>query len=63
VAGILARRIITYKKPGEKVTLADQLGFIRYGSRVDHFFPVDADIKVELDQIVSGGRTVLAKIR
>ncbi len=63
VAGILARRIITYKKPGEKVTLADQLGFIRYGSRVDHFFPPDADIQVEMDQIVKGGRTVLAKIR
>ncbi len=62
VAGILARRIVTYKKAGEKVSLQDQLGFIRFGSRVDIFLPKKSVIKVTMDQIVKGGITVLAQI-
>jgi phosphatidylserine decarboxylase len=62
IAGVLARRIVTYKGVGEKVGPDDQLGFIRFGSRVDLFFPITADIRVELGQKVRGGLTVMAKL-
>jgi phosphatidylserine decarboxylase len=62
IAGILARRIVAYKNEGEKVTLNDQLGFIRFGSRVDLFFPKSADIQVKMDQKVKGGKTIIARI-
>ena len=44
IAGLLARRIVTYSKPGDKVTVQDQLGFIKFGSRVDIFFPKGTEI-------------------
>jgi phosphatidylserine decarboxylase len=62
IAGILARRIVVYKFEGDKVSLDDHLGFIRFGSRVDLFFPKTADIQVQMDQKVKGGITVIAKI-
>jgi phosphatidylserine decarboxylase len=62
IAGILARRIVTYKGPGEKVTWEDQLGFIRFGSRVDLFFPLGAKIEVRMNQLVTGGVTLMANI-
>jgi phosphatidylserine decarboxylase len=62
IAGILARRIVTYKKSGDCVTLTDQLGFIRFGSRVDLFFPLSARIEVSVGQKVKGGITVIAKL-
>ncbi len=61
IAGLVARRIVTYKKPGDRVTLRDQLGFIRFGSRVDLFFPATAKIMVKNGQKVYGGVTVMAK--
>lgn len=60
IAGLVARRIVTYKKPGEKVTLRDHLGFIRFGSRVDLLLPPGAKVKVEPGQKVLGGQTVVA---
>jgi len=63
IAGLVARRIITYKKPGEKVTLRDQLGFIRFGSRVDLLLPMTSVVKVELGQKVQGGQTLIAALR
>jgi phosphatidylserine decarboxylase len=63
VAGILARKIVTYKKKGEKVSLSDQLGFIRFGSRVDIFLPVTAEVGVQMNQEVKGGITVLGHIK
>lgn len=62
IAGILARRIVTYRKPGEFVTLNDELGFIRFGSRVDLFFPLSAKVEVSMGQKVKGGITVIAKL-
>jgi phosphatidylserine decarboxylase len=62
IAGILARRIVAYKFEGDKVSLRDQLGFIRFGSRVDLFFPKTAEILVKMDQKVKGGITVIAKL-
>jgi phosphatidylserine decarboxylase len=62
IAGILARRIVTYRHAGDEVDVYDQLGFIRFGSRVDLFFPKNARVNVSIDQIVKGGITVIAKI-
>ncbi len=62
IAGILARRIVTYRHTGDEVDVQDQLGFIRFGSRVDLFFPKNAQIKVSMDQITKGGKTVIAEI-
>jgi phosphatidylserine decarboxylase len=60
IAGVLARRVITYKKIGDQVEQDEQLGFIRFGSRVDLFLPESAIIKVKLHQKVFGGKSVIA---
>ncbi len=60
IAGTLARRIVTYKKPGAKVNQNDHLGFIRFGSRVDLFLPPSYKIEVKLEEKVTGGKTVIA---
>jgi len=62
IAGIVARRIRTFKKPGEKVTQSDELGFIRFGSRVDIFLPVTSSVKVEHHQKSIGGQTIIATL-
>jgi phosphatidylserine decarboxylase len=62
IAGLVARRVLTYKKPGDKVTVKDQLGFIRFGSRIDIFFPKGTEIPVQLNQIVKGGITILGRL-
>jgi len=61
IAGALARRIITYSKAGDEIKSGDQLGFIRFGSRVDILIPIDSKIKVNLNQKVTGGKTLLAE--
>lgn len=63
IAGLVARRIAIYKKPGDKVTVKDQLGFIRFGSRVDIFFPKGTEIPVKLNEVVKGGITVLGRLQ
>ena len=60
IAGALARRIITYAKPGDSVNVADELGFIKFGSRVDLFLPEDTNINVNIGEKVKGGETILA---
>lgn len=60
IAGALAKRIVNYLKPGMEVTQGSEMGFIKFGSRVDLFLPLDADIKVQMNQKVKGGVTVLA---
>lgn len=62
IAGALARRIVWYVKEGDKVAQGDQFGFIKFGSRVDLFLPLGSTIKVELNQVVKGGRTILAEL-
>ncbi|MCK5845991.1 MAG: phosphatidylserine decarboxylase family protein [Bacteroidales bacterium] len=62
IAGAVARRIRWYGKEGDKVNQGDQLGFIKFGSRVDLFLPLDAKINVELDQKVRAGKTIIAEI-
>lgn len=62
IAGAMARRIKTYLKEGDQVTQGGEMGFIRFGSRVDVFLPLDAEILVNLDQKVKGKIDVLAKL-
>lgn len=62
IAGALARRIVCYSKPDERIEQGRELGFIKFGSRVDLFLPLDADIKVALEQKVQGGITVIARL-
>ncbi|MEM5565261.1 phosphatidylserine decarboxylase family protein [Psychroserpens sp. AS72] len=60
IAGALAKRIVNYAKVDDKAVQGSDSGFIKFGSRVDVFLPLDADIKVELNQKVKGGETVIA---
>ncbi|HBZ67925.1 MAG TPA: phosphatidylserine decarboxylase family protein [Bacteroidales bacterium] len=60
IAGAVARRIVCYPLIGEKAIQNHQMGFIKFGSRIDHFLPLDADVKVELNQKVIGSQTILA---
>lgn len=62
IAGAMARRIKYYVKPGDHVQQNDEFGFIRFGSRVDVFFPIGTKIDVQIGQAVKGGQTVLAKV-
>ena len=59
IAGAVARRIITYPKVEDKVDVADELGFIKFGSRVDLFFPLGTKINVALEQKVTGGQSII----
>ena len=60
IAGALAKRIVNYAKVNNKINQGEDSGFIKFGSRVDLFLPLDADIKVELNQKVRGGESVIA---
>ena len=60
IAGAVARRIVTYPKVGDEVLQGADLGFIKFGSRVDLFLPVDVKIKVKVDQISIGNQTEIA---
>lgn len=62
IAGAMARRIVTYATEGEECFIDQHLGFIKFGSRVDLYLPLDVDIKVELDQKTVGNETVIANI-
>lgn len=62
IAGALARRIVWYVKEDDKATQTQEFGFIKFGSRVDLFFPVGTKVKVELGQVVKGGITEIADL-
>ena len=61
IAGAVAKRIITYSALGKTVTQKDELGFIRFGSRVDVYLPIGTKVNVELCQEVIGSQTILAE--
>lgn len=63
IAGAVARRIKYYISENDHVAQGEEFGFIKFGSRVDVFLPLDADIKVKIDQKAKGGRTVLAELK
>ena len=58
----VARRIVTYYEAGERCEVDGELGFIKFGSRIDVYLPLDANILVKLKQTVRGNTTALAKI-
>jgi len=62
IAGAVARRIICYPRQGDAAVQGTEFGFIKFGSRVDVFLPVDTEVKVELDQVVKGSVSVLAEL-
>ncbi len=61
IAGALAKRIVNYLQPGQKVEQGGELGFIKFGSRVDLLLPPGTNIKVKLNEKVKAGVTVLAE--
>lgn len=63
IAGLLARRIVCYAKEGEKVDQNQQMGFIKFGSRVDIMLPLDAKVDVSLNQKTTGGQTIIARLK
>lgn len=62
IAGALAKRIINYLKEGQEVKQGSEMGFIKFGSRVDIFLPLDAQVQVQIGQKVKGNETILAKL-
>ena len=63
IAGAVARRIVTYAKDGEECFIDEHLGFIKLGSRVDVFLPVDSEVCVKMGQPTTGDQTVIAKLK
>ena len=61
IAGLVARRIVSYARVGHRVEQNTQCGFIKFGSRVDIFLPLDADIRVKLGDKVVGTQTLIAR--
>ncbi|MGO4294746.1 phosphatidylserine decarboxylase family protein [Chitinophaga sp. RAB17] len=62
IAGALARRIVNYLKPGMDVKQNEEMGFIKFGSRVDLYLPIGTEVAVKLEEVVQGGVSVIAKI-
>lgn len=62
IAGAVARRIVTYAKKGQVVTQGDELGFIKFGSRVDIFLPLGTEIEIPILQQVKANKSIIAKI-
>lgn len=62
VAGALARRICWYVQEGDRVNQAEEMGFIKFGSRIDLYLPLTAKINVKLGEKTKGGVTVIAEV-
>jgi len=62
IAGLVARRIVSYVSEGDSVTKCDRYGLIRFGSRLDLYLPTDTDIKVRLGQKVRSGETIMGEL-
>jgi phosphatidylserine decarboxylase len=62
IAGLIARRIVTYSSPGQHVKQGERMGIIRFGSRVDVFLPTAASLRVGVGALTTAGTTVLAEL-
>ena len=62
IAGLIARRIVTYSKQGEHVEQGERMGIIRFGSRVDVFLPLDVQLRVKLGDMTLAGSTPIAEL-
>ena len=60
IAGAVAKRIVLYAKKGEQCSQGHDMGFIKFGSRVDLFLPLDAKINIKINDTVKGGQTIIA---
>ncbi len=63
VAGVMARRIVCYAREGEQVKQNQELGFIKFGSRVDMFLPLDTEVSVAIQDVVRNGVTPVASLK
>lgn len=63
IAGAVARRIVNYAEEGLSVNQGDELGFIKFGSRVDVFLPMDAEINATIDQVTRAGISIIATFK
>ena len=62
IAGAVARRIVTYAKPEDECYIDQHMGFIKFGSRVDVYLPLTAEVKVQVGQSTVGNQTIVAKL-
>lgn len=62
IAGAVARRIVTYAEPGIEASIEDHMGFIKFGSRVDIYLPLDAEVYVKINDKTTGGVTPVARL-
>jgi phosphatidylserine decarboxylase len=62
IAGALARRIVNYAKKDQNVVQGSDAGFIKFGSRVDLFLPLNTKLRVKLNQKVKGGESIIAEL-
>lgn len=62
IAGAVARRIVTYSREGQEVRQGDELGFIKFGSRVDLFLPVGTEVEIPILQHVRANKSIIARI-
>lgn len=63
IAGAVARRIVTYAEPGDRADIDSHLGFIKFGSRVDIYLPLDAEVLVKVGDKTVGGVSTVARLR
>ena len=62
IAGLVARRIVTYSKPGQQIEQGERMGLIRFGSRMDVFLPLGTPVRIRVGDAVLAGTTVLAEL-
>ncbi len=63
IAGLIARRIVTYSKDGQEVKQGERMGMIRFGSRVDVFIPTNSNVHAKVGDLTTAGTTVLANLK
>lgn len=63
IAGAVARRIVTYATEGQECYIDNHLGFIKFGSRVDVYLPLDSEVCVTMGQATTGNNTIIAKLK
>ena len=63
IAGAMARRIVTYAEPGVEASIEDHMGFIKFGSRIDLYLPLNTEINVKIGDITTGGITEIARLK
>ncbi|HUJ17861.1 MAG TPA: phosphatidylserine decarboxylase family protein [Nitrospirota bacterium] len=63
IAGLIARRIVCYARPGDRISKGERYGLIRFGSRVDLFLPKDAELKVKVGDRIKGARDIIGVLK